>query len=48
MKEYKVRIADTLLEERLDAFGAVLVEGAKACGKSTIHSGLVMARMAST
>lgn len=35
MKEYKPRIADILLEERLDAFGAVLVEGAKACGKST-------------
>ena len=35
MKEYRPRIADVLLEERLDAFGAVLVEGAKACGKST-------------
>ncbi|MCF0198868.1 MAG: ATP-binding protein [Bacteroidaceae bacterium] len=35
MKGYKPRIADILLEERLDAFGAVLVEGAKACGKST-------------
>ena len=35
MDEYKPRIADILLQERLDAFGAVLIEGAKACGKST-------------
>ena len=35
MDEYKPRIADILLQERLDAFGAVLIEGPKACGKST-------------
>ena len=35
MNEYKPRIADVLLQERLEAFGAVLIEGAKACGKST-------------
>ena len=34
-KEYKKRIADILLEEKLDAMGAVLIEGPKACGKTT-------------
>ena len=34
-KEYKKRIADALLEEKLDAMGAVLIEGPKACGKTT-------------
>lgn len=29
MKEYLPRIADKLLEERLDAKGAVLIEGFK-------------------
>lgn len=29
MKEYLPRIADKLLEERLDAKGAVLIEGLK-------------------
>ena len=33
--EYKKRIADALLEEKLDAMGAVLIEGPKACGKTT-------------
>ena len=31
--DYKKRMADTLLEENLDAFGAVLIEGPKWCGK---------------
>lgn len=35
MKEYLSRIADKLLEERLDAKGAVLIEGPKWCGKTT-------------
>ncbi|MCF0191654.1 MAG: ATP-binding protein [Marinilabiliaceae bacterium] len=35
MNKYRPRIADILLEECLEAFGAVLIEGAKACGKST-------------
>ncbi len=35
MKEYLPRIADKLLEERLDANGAVLIEGPKWCGKTT-------------
>ena len=34
-KDYRRRIADTLLEEKLDALGAVLIEGPKACGKTT-------------
>lgn len=33
--EYRKRIADRLLEEKLDAMGAVLIEGPKACGKTT-------------
>lgn len=32
---YRPRIADKLLEEKLDAMGAVLIEGAKWCGKTT-------------
>ncbi len=32
---YRKRIADRLLEEKLDAMGAVLIEGPKACGKTT-------------
>ena len=32
---YKSRIADVLLEDKLDAMGAVLIEGPKACGKTT-------------
>lgn len=35
MREYLPRIADKLLEERLDAKGAVLIEGPKWCGKTT-------------
>ena len=35
MKDYLPRIADKLLEERLDAKGAVLIEGPKLCGKTT-------------
>lgn len=32
---YRKRIADVLLEEKLEAMGAVLIEGPKACGKTT-------------
>ena len=35
MKKYLHRVADKLLEERLDAKGAVLIEGPKWCGKTT-------------
>lgn len=35
MADYKQRIADRLLSEKLDAMGAVLIEGPKACGKTT-------------
>ena len=31
---YRIRIADKLLAEKLDAMGAVLIEGAKWCGKT--------------
>jgi len=33
--EYKKRMADTLLSDNLEAFGAVLIEGPKWCGKTT-------------
>ncbi len=36
MKEYKARIADKILAEKLDAMGAVLIEGPKYCGKTTL------------
>ena len=32
---YLIRIADNVLSERLEAFGAVLIEGPKWCGKTT-------------
>lgn len=35
MKQYKPRIADAILREKLESHGAVLVEGAKWCGKTT-------------
>ena len=35
MKPYKPRIADAILRENLEAHGAVLLEGAKWCGKTT-------------
>lgn len=35
MAEYRHRIIDSLLTEELEAMGAVLLEGAKACGKTT-------------
>ena len=35
MKTYKRRIFDGLIQDALDAKGAVLVEGAKWCGKTT-------------
>lgn len=33
--EYKQRMVDSLLQDNLDAFGTVLVEGPKWCGKTT-------------
>jgi len=35
MKEYKNRITDLILQDKLEAMGAVLIEGPKACGKTT-------------
>ena len=32
---YLSRTADTILKERLEAFGAILIEGPKWCGKTT-------------
>lgn len=34
-KEYRKRIADQLLSDKLEAMGAVLIEGPKGCGKTT-------------
>ena len=36
MKEYKPRIADEILNSKLEAMGAVLIEGPKYCGKTTL------------
>lgn len=36
MKEYKQRIADQILTDKLEAMGAVLIEGPKYCGKTTL------------
>ena len=38
MKEYKKRIADKLLIEKLEEKGAILIEGPKWCGKTTTAS----------
>lgn len=35
MKQYKKRIADKLLEQKLEGNGAVLIQGPKWCGKTT-------------
>lgn len=35
MDSYRFRIMDSLLEEKLQAKGAVLIEGPKWCGKTT-------------
>lgn len=36
MNGYKNRVTDRLLAEKLEAFGAVLIEGPKYCGKTTL------------
>ena len=36
--EYHKRIADSILRQKLEAFGAVLIEGPKWCGKTTTAS----------
>ena len=38
MKKYKIRIADKVLQKKLSAKGAVLIEGTKWCGKTTTAS----------
>jgi Tfp pilus assembly pilus retraction ATPase PilT len=40
MKEYKPRIADQILAEKLDIAGSVLIEGPKYCGKTTTENTL--------
>ena len=35
MKEYRPRIVDEMLKDKLDAKGGVLIEGPKWCGKTT-------------
>lgn len=36
MDNYRPRVADKILEEKLDAMGGVLIEGPKYCGKTTL------------
>ena len=38
MKEYLKRICDNILQRKLSSKGAVLIEGAKWCGKTTTAS----------
>ncbi len=38
MNNYKKRVADRLLADKLEASGAVLIEGPKYCGKTTLAS----------
>ena len=38
MKEYKKRVADQILLDKLESSGAVLIEGPKYCGKTTLAS----------
>ena len=40
MKQYKTRIVDRILRGKLESKGAVLIEGAKWCGKTTTASQL--------
>ena len=35
MENYRKRIADSILQRKLEGKGAVLIEGAKWCGKTT-------------
>ncbi len=45
MDNYRPRIAEIILEEKLDAMGCVLIEGPKYCGKTTLasrHAGSVL------
>lgn len=45
MDSYKLRIADEILADKLDAMGCVLIEGPKYCGKTTLacqHAGSVL------
>ena len=35
MEKYRARIADAILERKLEGKGAVLIEGPKWCGKTT-------------
>lgn len=35
MKEYRARVADNILKDKLEAKGAVVIEGPKWCGKTT-------------
>ena len=35
MKQYRYRICDEILQRKLEAKGAILIEGTKWCGKTT-------------
>ncbi len=42
---YRPRVVDSILEDRLDSKGAVLIEGAKWCGKTTTASQIARSRI---
>lgn len=45
MEGYKHRIMDSLLEKKLEAKGAVLIEGPKWCGKTTTAEEIVASKI---
>lgn len=44
MKRYKERICDDLLKQMLGCSGAVVIEGAKWCGKTTTAEQITYSR----
>lgn len=45
MKNYKRRILDSMLEKKLQAKGAVLIEGPKWCGKTTTEEEIAVSKI---
>ena len=45
MKEYKSRIADLILRQKLESSGAVLIQGPKWCGKTTTAEQLAASKL---
>lgn len=48
MKKYKIRFINTAIENAIETFGAVVIEGAKAVGKSTSALHVALAVISNT